>query len=110
MNQDDPFASPDEGRTVIKPSPGGHTMMPGAVRPGPSLGPLEPLEPVSATGLNPLVAAANPLLNAVPQLRATLNHPNPAALRDQLAAAIRPFEARAKASGVAPEKVIAARY
>ena len=110
MSHDDPFASSGNGRTVIKPSPGGRTVMPGAAPPSPSLGPLEPLEPVSATGLNPLVAAANPLLNAVSQLRATLNHPNPAALREQLAGAIRAFEARAKASGVAPEKVIAARY
>ena len=111
MSQDDPFRSPSNERTVMKPSPGGRTAMAGAMPAGaPSLGPLEPLEPVAATGLNPLVAAANPLLMAVPQLRATLNHPNPAALRDQLAGAIRVFESRAKASGVASEKVIAARY
>jgi type VI secretion system protein ImpK len=110
MTHDDPFASPGNGRTVIKPSPGGRTVMPGAAPPSPSLGPLEPLEAVGATGLNPLVAAANPLLNAVPQLRATLNHANPAALRDQLAGAISAFESRARASGVASERVIAARY
>jgi len=34
------------------------------------------------TGSNPLVAAANPLLNLVPQIRSTVHHPNPAWLRE----------------------------
>jgi type VI secretion system protein ImpK len=111
MVDDDPFASLGNEQTVIKPSPGGRALglaAPG--QPATSMGPLEPVEPSVASGLNPLLAAANPLLNAVAQIRATLTHANPAGLRDQLAAAIRHFESRARASGITPEKVIAARY
>jgi type VI secretion system protein ImpK len=63
-----------------------------------------------ASGLNPLVIAANPLLNAIPQLRASVQHPNPAALRDSLVRGVREFEARARAAGATTESVIPARY
>lgn len=118
MAQDDPFASPDTDRTVIIPSPGRR-----------AAAPVQPAQPVaSATaprmemsgagqvggglvgGLNPLIAAANPLLDLVPQLRSTLQHADPSGLRDYLAQNIKAFESRAKAAGIAPEKVIAARY
>jgi type VI secretion system protein ImpK len=111
MVDDDPFASLGHDQTVIKPSPGGRAPSPASSgQPAVSLGPVEPLELGATTGLNPLLAAANPLLNAVSQIRGTLTHPNPAGLREQLAVAIRNFESRARASGIAPEKVIAARY
>jgi len=88
MAQDDPFASPDTDRTVIIPSPGRR-----------SAAPVQPVQPVSpaatprmemsgsvlAGGLNPLIAAANPLLDLVPQLRSTLQHADPSGLRDFLA-------------------------
>jgi type VI secretion system protein ImpK len=114
MSQDDPFANPDAERTVILPSPGRRT----SAQPqwtvdaaAPSASTQFVREAVApATGMNPLVAAANPSLNVVPQLRQTLQHPNPAGLRDQLAHSIKTFETRAKAAGVAPEKIIAARY
>ncbi len=38
----------------------------------------------SLGGLNPLVAMANPILGAVPQIRRTLKHPDPAMLRASL--------------------------
>ena len=38
----------------------------------------------SLGGVNPLVAMANPILAAVPQIRRTLRHPDPAALRASL--------------------------
>lgn len=61
-------------------------------------------------GLNPLLAAANSLLAVVPQLRVTLQHPDPQALRDELSRNIRTFEQAARAVGIASEKIIAARY
>ena len=104
---DDPFADLGVDRTVIMPSPGGRTV-PG--RPAP----VEQLEPSDTgavtSGLNPLVAAANPLLNVIPQLRASAEHPNPARLRDSLAQGVREFETRARAAGAPTEKIVAARY
>ena len=104
---DDPFAGLGLDRTVIMPAPGGR-VAPG--RPAAQ----EQSEPVEAgavtSGLNPLVAAANPLLNVIPPLRASMEHPNPNALRENLARGIREFEARARAVGIPTEKIIAARY
>lgn len=64
----------------------------------------------TGVGMNPLIAAANSLLNIVPQLRATLQHADPSGLRDYIAQNIKVFETRAKVAGVAFEKIIAARY
>lgn len=113
MNQDDPFGAAEPDRTIIMPSPGGRA----APRPAASASP-SPLsaEPVLAdwahnpSGLNPLLAAANPLLNIVHELRNTLQHDNPSGLRDYLAQNIKAFEARALANGITQDKVIAARY
>ncbi|MDB5976130.1 MAG: DotU family type secretion system protein [Nevskia sp.] len=109
---DDPFSAPDQNRTVILPTPGGRGRDDGAIR--------RPAAPdqtdygadlqVAPSGLNPLLAAANPLLNLAPQIRATLHHPNPGALRDSLVRSIREFDQRAKAAGVPGEQIIAARY
>src|SRR3989441_2174341 len=63
-----------------------------------------------SSGLNPLVAAANRLLNVLPQLRSSVQHPNPTALRDSLAQGVRQCEAQARTAGVPNEKVVAARY
>jgi len=117
MAQDDQFNSPDDmERTVIIPSPGGRR----------TAAPVPPTQAqaisaaaaprmamsgaVPVSGLNPLIAAANTLLDLVPQLRNTLQHDDPTGLRDHLAQNIKTFENRAKAAGIAPEKVIAARY
>jgi type VI secretion system protein ImpK len=104
---DDPFADLGLDRTVIMPAPGGRTAPPRPV-------PVEQPEPIDAgavtSGLNALVAAANPLLNVIPQLRASAEHPNPAGLRDNLARGVREFETRARAAGASTEKIVAARY
>lgn len=113
MSTDDPFSSIPEGdRTIIMPTPGRR-----ATAGGPGVPPTavsQANEPTEATpdtgGINVLVAAANPLLDLVPQLRTTLEHPHPEGLRDSLARGVRTFEARAQAAGVSPEKIIAARY
>lgn len=65
--------------------------------------------PEIVSGTNPLTTAANPLLNLIPQLRATANA-DPARVRDFLVEQIRAFELRARASGIAPEVIIGGRY
>jgi len=66
--------------------------------------------PEIISGSNPLVAAANPILNLVPQLRVTAHHPDPAALRDYMVEQIKVFELRARQAGIGTETVIGARY
>jgi len=104
---DEPFADLGLDRTVIMPQPGGRAV---PKRPGPGEPTDTPDAAAVTSGLNPLVAAANSLLNVIPQLRASVEHADAAALRDSLAQRIRQFEVRAKAAGLPTEKVIAARY
>ncbi|CAN5318502.1 DotU family type VI secretion system protein [soil metagenome] len=106
--------SPDTGdRTVIIKPSAGRLARAGATaattQPGAAVEPLS-LDSLTAGGLNPLLAAAAPLLNAAPGLRATLTHPNPAGLKQALADNIRAFEAKARAAGIPNDQVVAARY
>ncbi|GGY36762.1 DotU family type VI secretion system protein [Pseudoduganella albidiflava] len=118
MSQDDPFALPDSEHTVVIPTPGGRAHAQAArqragARPGAAAAGVAGagyVPPAEVSGLNPLVAAANPLLGVVPQLRATLQHPDPAGVREFLAQQVREFERRARAAGIPMEQVIAARY
>lgn len=101
----DPFG-PLDGRTFVKPNPGG---WPSAVQPdrvtaaGPAEAPLD-------HGLSPLLAAANRLLMLVPSIRQMRAVPDPSALRVSLAQGVREFVAVAQEAGVVPERVMAARY
>lgn len=111
-----PFAAFEGERTLIKPSAGRAPRAgdaPAAAAPPTAAG-LPPLPDGSAlpphASLNPLVQCAAPLLAAAPRLRATLRHPDPAALRAQLAESVRRFEAGARAQGLPNEQVVAARY
>ena len=107
----DPFAALDHQRTFVLPTPGAR---------GPGPAPVSDLGGVGAdvvadlgaadSGINPLLALANPLLAVVPQIRATSQLADPGALKDSLAQGIRAFEARARQQGIAPERVMAARY
>jgi type VI secretion system protein ImpK len=113
---DDPFEDLGVDRTVIMPMPGGR-VAPGRPAPAPAEPRVSSADLADATeatavasGLNPLLAAANRLLNVLPQLRSSVQHPNPTALRDSLAQGIRQFEAQARSMGVPTEKVVAARY
>ncbi|WP_457292079.1 DotU family type IV/VI secretion system protein, partial [Pseudomonas azotoformans] len=45
---------------------------------------------------NALVAAANPLLNAIPQIRHSVSHADPAGLRQRLIEEIQRFEVRSQ--------------
>jgi type VI secretion system protein ImpK len=66
--------------------------------------------PEIVSGANPLVTAANPLLNLIPQLRATVHVPDPARVRDFLVNEIQAFETRARAAGIPNETILGARY
>ncbi len=124
-NNDDPFAAFGQDRTVIKPSAGrpiGGAQAPakpaapaGAAPAGMPAGPAGreapmALEALTTASLNPLVAAAMPLLSAAPRIRHSPQHPNPAGLKEALAEGVRTFEAKARADGLANEQVIAGRY
>lgn len=64
----------------------------------------------AASGHNPLVVAANPLLNAIPQIRHSVSHDDQAGLRQQLIDEIRRFEVRCQQSGLTYEVIVGARY
>jgi type VI secretion system protein ImpK len=57
-------------------------------------------------GLNPLIAMANPILGAVPQIRRALTHPDPAGLRASLRDQIESLQTSAMSADV-PDAVVA---
>ncbi len=61
-------------------------------------------------GLNDLLAFANPVLSAVPQIAAARSHPAPARLKETLQDLIEAFEAGASKSGVPGDVLEAATY
>ncbi|KAA5950838.1 DotU family type VI secretion system protein [Pantoea sp. Bo_2] len=63
-----------------------------------------------ASHQNVLVAAANPLINTIPQIRHSVSHEDPAQLRQQLIDQIRRFELSCQQSGLGYEVIIGARY
>ena len=127
--ENDPFAGFESNdRTVIKPS-GGRAARPpsapgaapgqpaagaagGAPRMDSGAGKEAPLalDALMSASLNPLVSAASPLLSSAPRIRAMVQHPNPAGLKEALADGVRKFEAQARSEGLPNEQVIAARY
>ncbi|SDT88501.1 DotU family type VI secretion system protein [Halopseudomonas salegens] len=62
------------------------------------------------SGSNRLIAAANPLLNLIYQIRTLVHNSEPEKLRDYLVKEIKSFESRAKSQGIARDDVMAARY
>lgn len=66
--------------------------------------------PEVISGSNPLNIAANPILNLIPQIRVTAQHPNPTALREFLVDQVKAFELRARQAGIGSETIIGARY
>lgn len=113
MTQQNPFGPSDGGRTFTLPGTisGDESS---AFNPLASLGfgtaRISSDLPEIRSGINPLVSAANHLLNLIPQIRSLRESGNPAALRDYLVQQIQEFEQRARTSGATPETVIGARY
>jgi len=121
MVQDNPFAEPEDGdRTVIRPSPGGRRpaapqpeASPAggfAPQPEPAARAAGSAEAVPKVGINPLAAAAAPLLDLIGRLRNTARPPDSGDLRERAVAAMRQFEMDARATGLAPEQLRAAHY
>ncbi|GAC1338172.1 MAG: DotU family type VI secretion system protein [Acetobacteraceae bacterium] len=106
----DPFAEPSDSEgTIFRPRPSGAAADPGppgdaALRPGPA-------RPVPKVGVNPLVAAASPVLAAA--MRAVSGRGDPPdtdRLRAAMVRAIRGFETEALATGLDTRSLRAARY
>jgi len=105
----DPFAAFDGQRTFVRPNPAGWSVpRPAGDVTDTTLGAAEVAPPDH--GLNPLLALANRMLMLVPQLRQTRQVADPSALRATLAQGVRDFVVAAQAQGIAPERVMAARY
>lgn len=136
MNEDDPFGIGNADKTVFNPvsndlgtarrraappdppAPGaaaqaspGPRARPLPVRPPPALAePAGPLVPMPRTGVNPLAAAAAPLLMLAARLHTATPMMAPDRLRDQVLAALRDFDERVRTLDLPREDVDAARY
>lgn len=97
----------DPDRTLLIPTPGGRRATPPVL---PTADVPRAALVVHGQGLNPLVRAANPLLDLVVPLRTMTAMPDMESLRQRLIQAVQAFEAQARASQVDVETVAAARY
>ncbi|HEY2606247.1 MAG TPA: DotU family type IV/VI secretion system protein, partial [Paraburkholderia sp.] len=84
----------DPGATILIPTPGGAraAFMAAAATPAPMLS--------ASGGLNPLLRAANPLIELALPLRQLPTHPNVEDLRNQLMQMVRNFEVQGRANGI----------
>ncbi len=108
---DNPFAEPDDDRTVIRPVPGGRRRSP---PPTPTLAatPVPPVDPSAAPAISvsPLTVAASPLLQLLARLRAMRRAPDPTVLRERVVQDLRAFERKARDAGIAMELLRPAHY
>ncbi len=104
---DDPFAEPSDAEaTVIRPRPGGRAgAAPAAAS---AAAPPAPAD-LPTVGVNPLIAAAAPVLSAAIRIGGA-RQPDPERLKRGLVEAIRAFEKRALATGLDTKSLRAARY
>lgn len=101
-----PVASGDADATVVLPTPG-RKRSPYA----PSLERQAAAADLAKLGgVNALIAAANPILAVVPQIRHALRHPDPAGLRARLREQLDEFARGAQAAGIPDERFLVARY
>ena len=110
MSLDDPFAVPEEDRTVIRPAPGGRRPLVSSAPTSAYAPPLSAEDLGRLGALNPLLGGANPLLTLALQLRSSPTVADLDRLRETLVRSIREFEANARNRGVRTEVVVAARY
>jgi type VI secretion system protein ImpK len=108
---DNPFSEPEDDRTVIRPTPGGRR--PAAPPPASGLkpAPLPTFNPVTpAITVSPLTAAASPLLQLLPALRAMRRAPDLRALRNRVQQELQTFERQARADNVPMDLLRPAHY
>lgn len=110
MSLDDPFAVPEEDRTVIRPAPGGRRPLVSSAPTSAYAPPLSAEDLGRLGALNPLLGGDNPLLTLAVQLRSSPTVADLDRLRETLVRSIREFEANARNRGVRTEVVVAARY
>jgi len=103
---------PDPEATIAIPTPGRKREAEAPALPAaPAAGSVAvPVEIGELGGVNPLVAAANPVLAAVAQIRHTLRHPDPDGLRASLREGVDAFEVGARAAGTDEAALAAARF
>jgi type VI secretion system protein ImpK len=112
-NTDDPFAPRPDDRTIMVPTPRRaqqKSTQPPTTPPSrtpPPSGAIDRLPP--AEGANPLIAAATPLLNLIPQLRAVGNA-DAVATRARMVEGIAAFEKAARDAKLPSQHIVAARY
>ena len=100
----------DPDHTVMMPTPGVRRVVPTAGAAQQTTSVSAPSDVLPGKGLNPLVSAANPLLDLVVPLRSMIRAPDIEALREKLVLAIQLFEAQALNLRVETQTVAAARY
>ena len=105
-------AEPDPDATIAIPTPGRWRDAAAADLPSaPPAGRESSAADLGALGgLNPLVAAANPVLAVVPQIRHALRHADPDGLRAGLRESLEAFERDARAAGSGEDTLAAASY
>ena len=105
-------AEPDPDATIAIPTPGRRRdAAPVELPPAPPAGREASAADLGALGgLNPLVAAANPILAVVPQVRHALRHPDPDGLRAGLRRSLDDFEREARAAGSDEPTLTSASY
>jgi type VI secretion system protein ImpK len=103
-------AEPDPEATIAIPTPGRKRDADAPALPAaPAAGSVAATVDVGELGgLNPLVAAANPVLAVAVQIRHTLKHADPKGLRASLQKSIEAFESTARAAGSGDETIAAA--
>jgi type VI secretion system protein ImpK len=103
-----PASEPDPDATIAIPTPGRRREAAPVQAAAGRLGSAAELGGLG--GLNPLVAAANPILAVVPQIRHALKHPDPEGLRAGLREGLDAFRRDAEAAGIVHETIEAASF
>jgi type VI secretion system protein ImpK len=114
MSEDDPFGTGDPEKTVIRPTPGGRRsavhqqLAPAGPRARASYSDIR--ESVNYSGINPIVAAAQPILSLCAQLRNTVVQGELEQLRQRVIQGIEAFDDDALSAGASGEAVRIGRY